>query len=63
MSAITFDQGTKASMRDWLRDTWVFAGRNAQHIRRLSLRRHPCRCHAKQHTRQNAQPKGKPDHF
>jgi ABC transporter DrrB family efflux protein len=36
MSAITFDRAvTKASMRDWLRDTWVFAGRNAQHIRRL----------------------------
>ena len=35
MSAITFDQVTKASTRDWLRDTWVFAGRNAQHIRRL----------------------------
>jgi len=35
VSAIAFDRATKASMRDWLRDTWVFAGRNAQHIRRL----------------------------
>jgi ABC transporter DrrB family efflux protein len=35
MSAITFDQATKTSAREWLRDTWVFAGRNAQHIRRL----------------------------
>ena len=35
MSAITFDHVTKTSAREWLRDTWVFAGRNAQHIRRL----------------------------
>jgi ABC transporter DrrB family efflux protein len=36
LSAITFDHGAaRATMRDWLRDTWVFAGRNAQHIRRL----------------------------
>ena len=36
MSAITLDSVTsKTSARDWLRDTWVFAGRNTQHIRRL----------------------------
>src|SRR5690349_13420523 len=36
MSAITLDrQLLDTRMRDWLRDTWVFAGRNAQHIRRL----------------------------
>jgi ABC transporter DrrB family efflux protein len=35
MSALTFDRTTIASRRDWLRDTWVFALRNAQHIRRL----------------------------
>jgi ABC transporter DrrB family efflux protein len=36
MSVMSLDRTVgSASMRDWLRDTWVFAGRNAQHIRRL----------------------------
>ena len=41
MSAITVDRTaattttSTANARAWLRDTWVFAGRNAQHIRRL----------------------------
>lgn len=34
MTALSFDlDGTSA--HQWLRDTWVFAGRNVQHIRRL----------------------------
>src|SRR5581483_8740396 len=35
MSAITLDRQSRAGALEWLRDTWVFAGRNAQHIRRL----------------------------